>query len=168
VTEDYQMETNVEKIKKESKTGLTSSGLVDHILKNHKIDIHDVDSISLLNMGYYHGYKRYRFVKKANSGGMLSITSFKEIVAIYQFDMELKGLFYPIVMLVETALKNRTIDSLVAESSSGIEDVLDNQLACYIDYSGDTENMLRNSYSIMKQSKIYWIQLNITRTKMKS
>ena len=154
MTEDYQMETNVEKIKKESKTGLTSSGLVDHILKNHKIDIHDVDSISLLNMGYYHGYKRYRFVKKANSGGMLSITSFKEIVAIYQFDMELKGLFYPIVMLVETALKNRTIDSLVAESSSGIEDVLDNQLACYIDYSGDTEKYAKKflQYNETKQN----------------
>ena len=135
------METNVEKIKKESKTGLTSSGLVDHILKNHKIDIHDVDSISLLNMGYYHGYKRYRFVKKANSGGKLSITSFKEIVAIY-------------VMLVETALKNRTIDSLVAESSSGIEDVLDNQLACYIDYSGDTEKYSKKflQYNETKQN----------------
>ncbi|MCY7232532.1 DNA-binding protein [Streptococcus anginosus] len=133
------METNTEKIKKESKTGLTSAGLVNHILENHKIDIHDVDSVTLLNMGYYHGYKRYRFVKKSNSDGILSITSFEEIVAIYNFDMELKGLFYPIVMLVETALKNRVIDSLVAESSSGIEDILDNQLACYEDYAGENE-----------------------------
>lgn len=133
------METNTEKIKKESKTGLTSAGLVNHILKNHKINIHDVDSVILLNMGYYHGYKQYRFVKKSNSDGILSITSFEEIVAIYNFGMELKGLFYPIVMLVETALKNRVIDSLVAESSSGIEDILDNQLACYEDYAGENE-----------------------------
>ncbi len=34
-----------------------------------------------------------------------ALSSFKEIEAIYNFDMELKGLFYPIVMLVETALK---------------------------------------------------------------
>lgn len=133
------METNTEKIKKELKTGLTSAGLVNHILENHKINIHDVDSVILLNMGYYHGYKRYRFVKKSNSDGILSITSFEEIVAIYNFGMELKGLFYPIVMLVETALKNRVIDSLVAESSSGIEDILDNQLACYEDYAGENE-----------------------------
>ncbi|WP_232510017.1 Abi family protein [Streptococcus thermophilus] len=53
--------------------------------------------------------------------------------------MELKGLFYPIVMLVETALKNRTIDSIVAESSSGIEDILEHQLACYMDYPEDHE-----------------------------
>ena len=133
------METITEKMKKESKTGLTSRGLADHIFKNHKIDIHDGDSVTLLNMGYYHGYKRYRFVKKSNSDGILPITSFKEIEAIYNFDMELKGLFYPIVMLVETALKNRTIASIVAESSSGIEDILEHQLACYMDYPEEHE-----------------------------
>ena len=42
-------------------------------------------------------------------------------------------------MLVETALKNRTIDSIVAESSSGIEDILEHQLACYMDYPEDHE-----------------------------
>lgn len=99
------METIIEKMKKESKTGLTSGDLVNHIFKNHKIDIQDGDSVTLLNMGYYHGYKRYRFVKKSNSDGILPLSSFKEIEAIYNFDMELKGLFYPIVMLVETALK---------------------------------------------------------------
>ncbi|HFI0404690.1 TPA: Abi family protein [Streptococcus suis] len=133
------METIIEKMKKESKTGLTSSGLVDYIFKNHKIDIQDDDSVTLLNMGYYHGYKRYRFVKKFNSDGILPVSSFKEIEAIYNFDMKLKGLFYPIVMLVETALKNRTIDSIVAESSSGIEDILEHQLACYMDYPEDHE-----------------------------
>lgn len=133
------MEAKIEKAKKESKVGLTSDGLVDHILNSHKINIHNDDSAILLNMGYYHGYKRYRFVKRYNSDGTLSITSFEEIVAIYNFDMELKGLFYPIVMLVETALKNRTIDSLVSESSSGIEDLLENQLACYADYDIGTE-----------------------------
>ncbi len=133
------METIIERMKKESKTGLTSGDLVDHIFKNHKIDIQDDDSVTLLNMGYYHGYKRYRFVKKSNSDGILPVSSFKEIEAIYNFDMELKGLFYPIVMLVETALKNRTIDSIVAESSSGIEDILEHQLACYMDYPEDHE-----------------------------
>lgn len=90
-------------------------------------------------MGYYHGYKRYRFVKKFNSDGILPISSFKEIEAIYNFDMELKGLFYPIVILVETALKNRAIDSIVAKSSSGIEYILEHQLACYKDYSEKDE-----------------------------
>lgn len=118
-------------------------------------------------MGYYHGYKRYRFVKKSNSDGILPLSSFKEIEAIYNFDMELKGLFYPIVMLVETALKNRTIDSIVAESSSGIEDILEHQLACYMDYPEDHENMVTNSISIMKLDKMYWIQLTITQIKMR-
>ncbi|MEY8462302.1 Abi family protein [Streptococcus merionis] len=133
------MEVNIEKTKKESKSGLTSTGLINHIFDKHKIDIHEDNSITLLNMGCYHGYKRYRFVKKANSDGILPITTFGEIESIYNFDMDLKGLFYPIVMLVETALKNRAIDSLVAESSSGIEDILDNQLACYRDYVADNE-----------------------------
>ena len=110
-----------------------------HLRNTHHINVKSSQTQALRNMGYYHGYKRYRFVKKSNSDGILPITSFKEIEAIYNFDMELKGLFYPIVMLVETALKNRTIASIVAESSSGIEDILEHQLACYMDYPEEHE-----------------------------
>lgn len=132
--ESHFMKENYKQTKKESKHGLNLAGLVSHIKNSHNIEIYPDEANSLLNIGYYHGYRRYRFVKKYNSDGRLPISSFKEIVAIYSFDMELKGLFYPIVMLVETALKNRMIDSLVAESSSGIEDILDNQLSCFTDY----------------------------------
>lgn len=44
--------------------GKTTVALMRHIRKNHKIHINgSKDKKDLLNMGYYHGYKRYRFIK---------------------------------------------------------------------------------------------------------
>ena len=42
----------------------------------------------LRNMGYYHGYKGYRFIGKSSNS--ILYTDFKELVAIYDFDMRLK------------------------------------------------------------------------------
>lgn len=117
-----------------SKRGYDNSSLIKHINKHHLVSIKKSDESELLNMGYYHGYKRYRFVKKYNSDGRLNIKHFEEIRAIYQFDMNLKGLFYPLLMLIETGLKNRVLSSLVSNDSSGIYDVLHNKLNRYADY----------------------------------
>lgn len=56
----------------------------------------------LRNMGYYHGYKGYRFIGKSSNS--ILYTDFKELVAIYDFDMRLKSLLYPQLMFIETAL----------------------------------------------------------------
>ena len=70
----------------------------------------------LRNMGYYHGYKGYRFIGKANNP--VAYNDFKQIVAIYDFDMRLKALFYPQLMFIETALKNCVLEKVLAESRS--------------------------------------------------
>lgn len=46
-----------------SKRGYDNSSLIKHINKHHLVSIKKSDESELLNMGYYHGYKRYRFVK---------------------------------------------------------------------------------------------------------
>lgn len=45
----------------------------------------------LKNIGYYHGYKGYRFAGKA--ANRLPITSFAQVAALYDFDTQLKTLF---------------------------------------------------------------------------
>ena len=70
----------------------------------------------LKNLGYYHGYKGYRFVKDASR--LLPISSFDQIVALNTFDSSLKTLLYPRLMLLETALKNYTIEAILANSKS--------------------------------------------------
>ena len=54
----------------------------------------------LLQMGYYHGYKAYRYYKR--SSNPFSISDFKEIKAIYDFDMNVKSLLYSYIMNIET------------------------------------------------------------------
>lgn len=70
----------------------------------------------LLNMGYYHGYKGYRFIGKSSNS--ILYTDFKELVAIYDFDMRLKSLLYPQLMFIETALKNYVLEEILKESNS--------------------------------------------------
>lgn len=84
----------------------------------------------LKNIGYYHGYKGYRFAGKATA--KLPLTDFSQVVALYDFDMQLKALFYSRVMAIETALKNYTLESVLLDSGSELfEDIWRNSLTNY-------------------------------------
>ena len=50
----------------------------------------------LMNIGYYHGYKGYRYIYSPSN--KIPYTRFEELVSIYDFDAQLKSLFYPSVM----------------------------------------------------------------------
>ena len=67
-------------------------------------------------MGYFHGYKGYRY--HAGSNKLFSFKDFDEIQAVYNFDMELKALFYPRIMFLETALKNFALEEIISEADS--------------------------------------------------
>lgn len=71
----------------------------------------------LMNIGYYHGYKGYRYINSPSNH--LPYTAFDELVAVYDFDAQLKALFYPSVMQIETAIKNYVLDILVSSTNSG-------------------------------------------------
>ena len=66
--------------------------------------------------------KGYRFVGKAEN--RLALSDFSQITALNDFDMQLKTLLYPRIMLVETALKNYTLEAVLADSKS--ESIRDN------------------------------------------
>ena len=80
----------------------------------------------LMNMGYYHGYKGYRYINTPSN--KVSYTKFEELVSVYDFDAQLKSLFYPCVMLIETAVKNYVLDILVSSTNSESFIVIYNQL----------------------------------------
>ena len=95
-----------------SEKGKSIDGLMRHIRKSHKIKIEgSSQKRTLRNIGYYHGYKAYRFVRKKNN--LLSFTTFDEIKKTYNFDNTLKALLYPEVMKVETAINNYTLEVLI-------------------------------------------------------
>lgn len=94
-------------------SGKQTDGLMRHLRDNKGISISgSKQKKELLNMGYYHGYKGYRFIR--SSSHPIPYTDFEEIVAVYNFDQNLKAIFYPHIIAIETALKNYTIDTLVS------------------------------------------------------
>lgn len=92
--------------------GKTTNGLMRHLRDSHGIEISgSKQKKDLLNIGYYHGYKGYRFIRKANN--QIPFTDFNEVVGVYDFDTNLKTILYPRIMFIETAIKNYTLNTLI-------------------------------------------------------
>jgi len=70
----------------------------------------------LINDGYYHGYKGYRYFNK--SSNKIPYTDYGQISALIEFDRNLKAAFYSELMYIETALKNNALEVILAESRS--------------------------------------------------
>lgn len=91
----------------------------------------------LKNIGYYHGYKGYRFAGKA--ANRLPLTDFCQVSALYDFDTQLKALFYSRVMAIETALKNYTLEAVLRDAKSeAFEDIWRKSLTDYRSCTGGT------------------------------
>lgn len=104
------------------KKGKSVNGLMKHIRNQHEISISGTkDKQKLLEMGYYHGYKSYKYIGNVNS--TLGFKKFSQINALYEFDNSLKHIFYPVVMNFETSLKNLVLDIIVTDSSPYMNDV---------------------------------------------
>lgn len=88
----------------------------------------------LRNIGYYHGYKGYRFYSTPNN--MLCYKNFNELESVYDFDMQIKSLLYPKIMFLETAFKNYALEEILVEVKSGrFADVYSNALTFYKKFS---------------------------------
>lgn len=70
----------------------------------------------LINTGYFHGYKGYRFF--GNAHRRLPFTSYDEVYASIQYDSDLKALLYGKMMFIETAVKNIALESILVNANS--------------------------------------------------
>lgn len=95
----------------------STNALMKYLRTKHNIKIGgSSDKTSLLNMGYYHGYKGCRFYyDKTNK---FNLSAFYQVQAVYNFDSQLKALFYPKIMFIETALKNYALQNIVEHGKS--------------------------------------------------
>ncbi len=94
----------------------STDALMRH-LRDNGIDISgSAQKRQLINTGYYHGYKGYRFFK--NAGTRLPFTSYEEVYATIQYDTALKSLFYSKMMFIETAVKNIVLEGILAKANS--------------------------------------------------
>lgn len=87
-------------------------GLMEHLRDDCGIQISGSDAKEKLRQyGYYHGYKGYRFYKQ--NMNRIPYTDFSEMIAVMEYDNELKRLVYPALMFIEMAVKNISLDVLV-------------------------------------------------------
>lgn len=83
----------------------TTNELMKYLREQHNISIDgSKDNKNLRNIGYYHGYKEYKYIK--NPKNRIILTNFDEIVSIVDFDTKLKKLLYSQIMQIETISKN--------------------------------------------------------------
>ena len=82
----------------------STDALMRH-LRNNGISISgSYQKQQLINTGYFHGYKGYRFF--VSSANRLPFITYNEISSTIQYDTRLKSLLYGKIMFIETALKN--------------------------------------------------------------
>lgn len=108
----------------------TTDGLMRH-LRNNGIEISGSSQKRLLiNTGYFHGYKGYRFFK--NTVTKLPFKTYSEIYATIQYDSDLKSLLYSKIMFIETAVKNIALESILVNADSElIQDMYDKVISSY-------------------------------------
>lgn len=70
----------------------TTDGLMRHLRENGVQINGSKQKRQLINTGYYHGYKGYRFFRESNK--KLPFVSYDEIYATIQYDSKLKALLY--------------------------------------------------------------------------
>lgn len=125
----------------------STDGLMRH-LRNSGIHISGgKQKRHLINTGYYHGYKGYRFFKQ--SSNRIPFSSFDEIYATIQYDTKLKALFYAKIMFIETAIKNISLNCILDKAGSeNIQDMFDKVVSSYRNApAGFTEDLKKKLQS---------------------
>ncbi len=109
----------------------TTNVLMKYLRDNHNINIgSSKDKRYLKNIGYYHGYKGYRYIN--NPQNRINIKDFSEIVSIVNFDSKLKSLLYPQIMQIETISKNLVLQLLVEEyKTDEFNEIYENEMTDY-------------------------------------
>nr|WP_239990998.1 Abi family protein [Staphylococcus arlettae] len=116
------------------KKAKATDGLMRHIRDNKNIDINgSKEKIQLRNMGYFHGFKGYNFFLEKEEE--LDFEKFSELQALYNFDTELKSLFYKHVMFCETAIKNRLLEIVCINSGFDLDNLFQHSLTYYKAFS---------------------------------
>lgn len=95
----------------------TINGLMKYLRENHNISINgSTDKLKLKSVGYYHGYKGYRYIKNPNN--RINFSSFDELMSIIDFDNKVKAILYPQVMFIETALKSYVLEMIIQKGKT--------------------------------------------------
>lgn len=121
------------------------NGLMKYLREKHHIQIKGSNhKKQLKNVGYYHGYKGYRYIKKSNN--RIKFNNFDEILSIIDFDNKVKALLYPQVMFIETALKSYVLEIIIQNGKTeNFSQIYANLMTDYKSYSNQSDRY-KNAY----------------------
>lgn len=116
------------------------NGLMKYLRDRHNIKIEgSLDKQRLKCVGYFHGYKGYRYIKKPSN--QVAFNSFDEVMAIINFDNKLKALLYPQVMFIETALKSYALEIILQEGKTeNFNEIYSKLMTDYKSYKDQQDN----------------------------
>lgn len=141
----------------------STDALMQHLRDNGIAISGSSQKQQLINTGYFHGYKGYRFFM--SSSNRLPFTSYNEINSTIQYDTKLKSLLYGKMMFIETALKNIALNTIMAEiGSSSIYDMYDKAIASYKNAPPGTREDIKKKYQNNKLNLQGSIQNSIAAT----
>lgn len=118
-----------------AKKGKSINSLMRHIRQCHINISGSNDKKQLIIMGYYHGYKGYRFYRTIRHP-FQGITDFSQIVAIANFDQQIKAIFYPITMQFENVVKNVIVSKIVYDIDPSFDNIFKTKLIYYRSTTG--------------------------------
>ena len=123
----------------------TTDALMRHLRKSGIAIEGGKQKRQLINTGYFHGYKGYRFF--VSPSNRIPFTSYDEINATIQYDSKLKALMYSKMMFVETALKNIALNTIMSEiSSNSIYDMYDQVVSSFKNAPPFTPNEIKKRF----------------------
>lgn len=128
----------------------TTDALMRHLRSSGIVIQGGKQKQQLINTGYFHGYKGYRFFENARK--RLPFVSYAEVYATIQYDSDLKSLLYGKMMFIETAVKNIALESiLVNANSESIQDMYDKVVS---GYNNAPSNATTDQKRKMQQNKL--------------
>lgn len=133
----------------------TTNALMKYLREQHNIIIDgSKDKKNLKNIGYYHGYKGYRYIK--NPQNRITFSIFDEIVSIVDFDTKLKSLLYSQIMQIETISKNYVLQILVEEyRTDNFNDIYELGMTDYRNSKNINDYKIKMSHRLKVQNSIY-------------
>lgn len=145
----------------------TIDGLMRHLRRNGVEISGSRQKRQLVNTGYFHGYKGYRFFKSSHN--RLPFISYEEVYATIQYDSSLKALLYSPMMYIETAVRNVALERILSKTNSeSITDMYNKVVSSYknapANFNVDQRRKLQQNKLNLQNS----IQANLARAYRKN
>jgi len=127
-----------------------TNALMRHLRENGISINGEKQKRQLINTGYFHGYKGYRFF--GDSQRKLPFKNYEEVIATIKYDSDLKALFYGKIMFIETAVKNIALESILVNADS--ECITDMYEKVVSSYNNAPVNATEEQKRKMQQNKL--------------